>query len=190
MRTSSNKKIYMFLIVILFVGIITGIIFNVLLDEASKEIIFLNINEMLQNIKNVRINNVLLHLLLLSSIFLLSVFVIGIPLSVIFVFYNGFSVGFIISSLTYIFGIKGLIYSIIYVFVSKGLFLLFLIIITSSFFKIGKIMINKLFKRNTEYNLNVCFKKVLLCIGIVLLNDIILYFVGIRLINIFNFLII
>ena len=45
MWTSLNKKLYVFMSIILVIGFIIGIVFVVLLDEATKEILFLNINE-------------------------------------------------------------------------------------------------------------------------------------------------
>ena len=49
MWTSISKKMYVFMLIILIIGIITGIVFVIMLDEATKEILFLNINEFLQN---------------------------------------------------------------------------------------------------------------------------------------------
>ena len=45
MWTSLNKKIYLLLVSILTIGIICGIVFVIMLDESTKEIVFLNINE-------------------------------------------------------------------------------------------------------------------------------------------------
>lgn len=40
MWTSISKKMYVFMLVILIIGIITGIVFVIMLDEATKEILF------------------------------------------------------------------------------------------------------------------------------------------------------
>ena len=79
MWTSLNKKIFLFISVILAIGIISGIIFLIFLNEASLEIIFLNINEWLQSIESSHINNIIPHIVILSSLFILSLFIIGIP---------------------------------------------------------------------------------------------------------------
>ncbi|MBD8924165.1 hypothetical protein EGR52_12355 [bacterium] len=188
MWTSINKKIYVLLSVILIIGISLGIVFLIMQDEAYKEILYLNINEYIQGNNN--INNILIHLVSLSTIFLMSLFVIGIPLVIFFLFYNGFSIGFTICSLTNIFGIKGLLYGIIYILISKGIFILFLIIFSVTLFKIIKELIDVFInKSNNKDMLVLLIKKALLCVLIIFINDIILYFGGVKLINLFNFII-
>lgn len=190
MWTSLNKKFYLFLSIIFIIGLILGVIFLIYLDEASKDILFLNINEWLQGISNSNINNIVLHIIMLSSMFLLSIFLIGIPFVLFFVFYNGFSVGFTVTSLISIFGIKGLLYGIIYVIITKGIYLFFLSIIIVSLLRVSLIILKSIFNKENidKEKLALLLKKNLICIAIILINDIILYFWGTNLITIFNFL--
>ena len=190
MWTSLNKKFYLFLSIIFIIGLILGVIFLIYLDEASKDILFLNINEWLQGISNSNINNIVLHIIMLSSMFLLSIFLIGIPFVLFFAFYNGFSVGFTVTSLTFIFGIKGLLYGIIYVIITKGIYLFFLSIIIVSLLRVSLIILKSIFNKENidKEKLALLLKKILICIAIILINDIILYFWGTNLITIFNFL--
>ena len=190
MWTSLNKKFYLFLSIIFIIGLILGVIFLIYLDEASKDILFLNINEWLQGISNSNINNIVLHIIMLSSMFLLSIFLIGIPFVLFFAFYNGFSVGFTVTSLTFIFGIKGLLYGIIYVIITKGIYLFFLSIIIVSLLRVSLIILKSIFNKENidKEKLALLLKKNLICIAIILINDIILYFWGTNLITIFNFL--
>ena len=190
MWTSLNKKFYLFLSIIFIIGLILGVIFLIYLDEASKDILFLNINEWLQGISNSNINNIVLHIIMLSSMFLLSIFLIGIPFVLFFAFYNGFSVGFTVTSLTSIFGIKGLLYGIIYVIITKGIYLFFLSIIIVSLLRVSLIILKSIFNKENidKEKLALLLKKNLICIAIILINDIILYFWGTNLITIFNFL--
>ena len=190
MWTSLNKKLYVFMSIILVIGFIVGIVFVVLLDEATKEILFLNINEVLQNFSYVNTNDLIIHLVILSSLLILSMFLIGGPLVLFFMFYNGFSIGFIISSLTYIFGIKGILFGSIYVIIYKLLFLIMLVVFSVNLFKIIKCVIDRIVnKNNNKESLVVFIKRSVIFIGIVLILDIILYFVGGKLVNLFNFLI-
>lgn len=176
--------------IILVVGLITGIVFVVLLDEATKEILFLNINEVLQNFSHLNTSSMIIHLVILSSLLILSMFLIGGPLVLFFMFYNGFSVGFIVSSLTCIFGIKGILYGSIYVIIYKLLFLVMLIIFSVNLFKIIKCVIDGIVnKKSNKESLVVFIKRSIIFIGIILILDIILYFVGGKLVNLFNFLI-
>ena len=192
MWTSLNKRLYLIFAIVFIIGTIIGMAFIYFISEDSKEIILMNINELIQNVNEININNIINHLFAISVLIILAFFVIGIPFELFFIFYNGFSVGFIISSLTSIFGIRGFLYSLIYIFVTKGVYLFLLSIILISLIKISKLIIDKyiLKKKNNINSINIYLKKSLICLGIILLNDIILYFGGSKLINIFNFLII
>lgn len=190
MWTSINKKLYLFLGIIFTIGIILGVIFLIYLDESSKELILLNINEWLQSIESSHINNIIPHIVILSSLFILSLFIIGIPFVLFFVFYNGFSIGFMITSLINIFGIKGLLYGIMYVLITKGIYLFFLSIFIMSLIKIANLFIKRIFsgERISKDNLSLLLKRIFICIAVILISDIILYFGGAKLITIFNFL--
>ncbi len=190
MWTSISKKMYVFMLIILIIGIITGIVFVIMLDEATKEILFLNINEFLQNFSNTNINSGLMHLVILSSLLILSIFLVGGPLLIFYMFYNGFSIGFVVSSITYIFGIKGMLYGSIYILISRLVYIIVLIIFNVNLFKIIKCNIDSLvYKKGNKESLSVFYKRSIVFIGIILINDVILYFGGGKLINLFNFLI-
>ena len=189
MRTSLNRKINLVFLGILVIGIIFGVLFLMLSSESSKEIIFLNINNYLQNITP--INNILYHIISLSCLLICSFLLIGIPFSLFFLFYNGFSIGFIIACLTHIFNIKGLLYGIIYVLITKGVFIIFLIIFIKSLLKISGVIIDKMINKvNIKERMYYLIIRCIVIIGIILLSDIILYFLGVTILNIFNFLLI
>lgn len=190
MWTSLSKKMYIFFSIILVIGIITGVVFVIMLDEATKEILFLNINEFLQNFSNMSINSGIIHLIMLSSLLILSVFLIGGPLVLFFMFYNGFSIGFIISSLTCIFGIKGILYGVIYVIISKLVYVVLLILFSVNLFKIVRCIIDLIvYKKSNKESIIIFIKRSVVFIGMILLDDIILLFCGGKLVNLFNFLI-
>ena len=191
MWTSNIKKIYVFYSVIAIIGLILGLVFLLSMNEANKEIIFLNINEWIQNIENGHINNIITHVVVLSSLFILSLIIIGLPLNLFLNLYNGFSIGFIIITLTNLFKIKGFFYSIIYIIITKAIYIFFSFILTASNSKYCLVNINmflKTFKFNKE-QLTILCQKNLLCIGIIICYDIFLYFVGSKILTIFNFLI-
>lgn len=191
MWTSNIKKFYAFYSVISIIGLILGLVFLISMNEANKEIIFLNINEWIQNIENGHINNIITHVVVLSSLFILSLIIIGLPLNLFLNLYNGFSIGFIIITLTNLFKIKGFFYSIIYIIITKAIYIFFSFILTASNSKYCLVNINmflKTFKFNKE-QLTILCQKNLLCIGIIICYDIFLYFVGSKILTIFNFLI-
>ena len=190
MWTSLNKKICLFFSIIFTIGIIIGFIFLIYLEESSKELISLNINEWLQSLSTSHINSILEHIIILSTLAILSIFVIGLPLIIFFVFYNGFSIGFLLMSLIEIVGVKGLIYGLIYLIITKGIYLFFLTIFILALIKIIILIIKRLIwhqKMNKNLLVTYC-KRILICIGVIILSDIILYFGGTKLISIFNFL--
>ncbi len=190
MWTSLSKKMYLFMVIVLVIGIITGVVFVIMLDEATKEILFLNINDFLQSFGKSNISTLLIHLVILSTLLILSIFLIGGSLVIFFMFYNGFTIGFIISSITCIFGIKGMLFGTIYAIITKLLFLILLVIFSVNLFKIVKCVIDYIvYKKNNKETLSIFMKRSIVFIGLVMFNDIILYFAGVKLINIFNFLI-
>lgn len=190
MWTSLSKKLYLFMGIVLIIGIITGVVFVLMLDESTKEILFLNINNFLQSFDASNISILVQHLVILSTLLILSIFLIGGPLVIFFMFYNGFTIGFIISSITCIFGIKGMLFGTIYVIISKLVFVILLIIFSVNLFKIVKCVIDYLvYKKSNKESIIIFVKRCIVFIGIIMLSDIILYFGGVKLINIFNFLI-
>ncbi len=191
MWTSTNKKLSLFLGIIFTIGIILGFIFLIYLDEANKEIIYLNINEWLQNLNTSHINNIISHIAILSSLFILSLFMVGIPLSLFFVFYNGFSIGFLLMALIDIFGIKGLLYGLVYVIITKGIYLFLALLFVLALIKIAIMFLKALISKEkiNKDSLSKLLKRIFICIAIILISDVILYFGGTKLINVFNFLI-
>lgn len=190
MWTSLNRKIYIFLSIILFLGLSLGIIFVLSLDESVKEILFLNINNFVQNIDNSNISAIVVHLVILSTLLILSILVFFLPLVIFFIIYNGFSLGFIISSLSSIFGLKGFIFSIFYIFITKLIFIIVLILYSANLFKISKSILDiVIYKKNKKDFLYLYLKRSIIYISIILLSDIILYFGGAKLIKTIVFLI-
>ena len=191
MWSSLNKKVFLFISVLLVIGIISGILFLVFLNEASQEIIFLNINDYLQNLNNFTFNNLFMDITILSSLIILSIFIIGIPITIFFLFFNGFSLGFVIASLSTIFGFKGFIYSLIYLIINKFVYLFFMYFLCLALFKIVLITL-KCFIHKEKINRDEIIhllKKIGLCLIIILIYDLILYFFGSKLLGLFNFLI-
>ena len=163
----------------------------IFLNESSLEIIFLNINEYLQDLNNFRCNNIFIDIITLSSIIILGIFIIGIPIAIFFIFYNGFTLGFIIASLSSIFGFKGFIYSLVYIIINKLVYLFFLYFLLLALYKIVLIII-RTFVHKEHKNKDEIFhllKKIGLCLAIILIYDLILYFFGNKLLILFDFLI-
>lgn len=191
MQEKSKKIYWLFIIIILLIGILSGIFFISYLNNAKANVILNNIKEWSINIKTLKINNILPHLFLLSLFLILSSFLIGTPIYIFYIFYNGFTLGFIISTLTKLYSFKGLLYSLIYILISKGLYLFLLGLLMLTFFKIGENVLNNLItaKNHLKTRRELLYKKSLLLLLFIFLNDLFLYFGGNKLLSIFNFLI-
>ena len=186
----SHKRMYLYVVTIFVVGLICGLIFTNFLNEASREIVLMNVNEYLKNIDFHNVNTILCHIIIISTLITLSIFIIGLIPLIIFIFYNGFSIGFIIVSLTNIFGIKGFLYAIIYCIITKLLYILLTIVIAVSLIKIIRLIIGLiLYKKEIRDSIFFIIRKVMILFLILIINDLFLYFLATKLINIFNFLI-
>ena len=191
MRTSLIKKLYLLMITFIVIGIVCGTIFLNVASEDAKEIIFLNINNYIQNMNNNHVNNIILHLIVLSSLVMSTFFIIGVPISMFYLFYNGFSIGFTINSFINIFGINGFIYGLIYILITKGLFIVLFTLLNIYLIRISKLIIDKIVNRiSIKDKIYYLLIRCIIIISIVLLFDVLLYFFGIPLLNIFKFLII
>lgn len=189
MRTSINKKLILIMGILLLIGVGVGVIFVLMLDEATREILFLNINEMIQNLGSNHINNILSDFVALSCLLVLAVFVIGIPLDIFYLFYNGFSIGFVVSSLTIIFGIKGLLYGTFYILITRGLYIFLLLIYNTTILKISRLMIDKFINKESIESISMLIKKALLIILLIIFIDIFVYFLGVKILDLGSFLI-
>lgn len=192
MWTSINKKYFIFLSIILGIGLVLGFIYVAFLSNDSKLLIETSFQNFLQDLSNIRINLISTHIFILPLLLIASFLVIGIPLGIIYLLYNGFLIGFSLDNFIIVGGFKGFIFGLIYNIITKLVYLFLLIMLITTLIKISINIINYLVKKNRFYKdkIIVLFKKALMCIILIILNDIILYFIGNNLINIFNFLVI
>ena len=180
---SSIRFISSFILIALIIGFI---LFN---NENInvKESVINSIKEIDINIVNTRENVFLYHLGLVSIFIVLSIILIGLPLYLIYYFYEFVSIGYLLSVLFSYKKINGLLFGVIFTFINKILFLVIL-----SYFLINMINYTKRYIKSFKMNKNdlimnylyKCFFVILL----VIINDIFLYFLGNKLTSIFLFL--
>ena len=118
-----NKKINYFTFFIITLGIISGSIFLVLINQADKTNVINQITNFMSNINNNNINSVqalknsfFTNFTYILLIWILGMSIIGVIFNIFIVYIKGFVIGFSISSLIYVYGAKGMIASIIYIF--------------------------------------------------------------------------
>ena len=159
-----DKKYMLILNIIAIAGIITGSIFITILNKQDKTLIvdslnkyFLNIKtsdvSFLTNIKNIGLNNLFFSLF----IWIIGISVIGVVLTILFVFFKSFIIGFSISSLIYTYSYKGILLSIIYVFPHMIINILILLFLASYSIKLSSILVKSILKKesvNFKYFIN------------------------------------
>lgn len=117
-----NKKLCIFVLLIATLGIISGSLFLVIINQNDKTVIINEITTFIKNIDNNNISNVqalknsiMNNYVYIILIFILGLSLIGILINIFFTYIKGFICGFTMSSLIYVYGIKGVIACLIYI---------------------------------------------------------------------------
>jgi len=118
-----NKKINYFTFFVVTLGIISGSIFLVLINENDKSSVIAQITNFISNVNNNNIdsvqalkNSLFTNFTYVFLIWILGMSIIGVIFNIFLVYIKGFVVGFSISSFIYVYGVKGIISGLIYVF--------------------------------------------------------------------------
>lgn len=162
---ATQKKKYLFLIVITLIGILSGIIFIFFISNADKLLIKDELNTFLLNIKNNNLDYYSSFFQSFSSsfiyliiIWLLGISIIGIPIIIFLLFFKGFIFGFGISSMISNFGLKGIGLSLGYQ--SPHLLIMLLIFLLISFYAINfSVKLFRILFLKDNINLSPYFKK-------------------------------
>lgn len=131
-----NKKINYFTFFIITLGIISGSIFLIIINQNDKTSVIEQITNFMNNINNNNINNVQAlknslfnNFTYVMLIWILGMSIIGIIFNIFFIYIKGFVIGFSISSLIYVYGVKGILASFIYIFPHQILNIFIIIIL-------------------------------------------------------------
>ena len=116
-----NKKINLFVGMILTLGILSGSIFLMILNTSDKNAIMKQIQNFCLNISNGTINSgqvfknsLIINYLFVGLIWIFGLSLIGILLNIFITYIKGFLVGFSISSIFLTYKFKGIIFAFIY----------------------------------------------------------------------------
>lgn len=117
-----NKRINLFVIFVLVLGIISGSIFLMTIKDNDKSLVVEQINNFIMNISNNKIDNFMAfknticeNYIFIFLIWILGMSMIGVVVNIFLVYFKGFIYGFTLSSFYIVFGYKGLLLSLIYV---------------------------------------------------------------------------
>lgn len=121
-----NKKINLFVVSVLILGIISGSIFLMISNETDKASVISQIKNFLENIANNAIDNglalknsLIINYLFVGVIFVLGLSMIGVIVNIFLTYIKGFLVGFSISSIFLTYSYKGIFYSLLYAICSQ-----------------------------------------------------------------------
>ena len=119
----AQKKKYVFLIMVMALGILAGILFVFFISSEDKALLLDNLNSFFTSIKENKLNytdslmnSISSNLLSILFIWLLGISVIGIPFILGFLVFKCFVLGFSISPILVNYGFKGILVAISYVF--------------------------------------------------------------------------
>lgn len=183
----SNRSIIKFLVMLFITSILVGIYLYLSKEKLIKESINTELIKMINNLDITRQNNILNHLLIMIVISVLSLTIIGLPVILIYFLYEGVSIGFLVSSFINYSPIKGMLFGTIFIIISKIIYITILIYLLTNTLKYTKSFLKRLKTTKNELIINQVIK-ILFCITTTLINDIILYFIGNKIITIFKFI--
>lgn len=138
-----QKKIYLSIIITITLGIVCGIVYNLILSKSDHTLITNQLNIFFDAIKKndinyipMLINSLIGNLSLVILIWLLGISIIGLPLIYILCFGKGFLLSFSIISILTTYKFKGIILSVCYLIPGPIVLLLYLIFLgfSSAFF--------------------------------------------------------
>lgn len=175
-----NKKVNLFVIFIIVLGIISGCLFLVVLNENDKNLVINEINTFMTNINTNNINNInsfknsmIEFLIFIMLTWILGMSIIGIIFNIFFIYLKSFVIGFSISSFILIYKYKGILASLVYVFPSQLINILIILILGVYTLLFSKYLFKLIFFKDKSINLGKFFKKYTLVLVICLILSLI-----------------
>lgn len=181
LKIKINKKIFVFLFVLMLMGIIAGSIFTTILNSSDKELVINHLNEFIDNINNNKLdyifalkNNIITNISYVILIWLLGISVIGLPIIIIMFFTKCFILGFSVGAVLTTFKLKGILVSLVYVFPGQVISLLFLLLLMMYSMSFTFKMIYAILKKKSidfKLIMNKYFKILLIVLSVVILMN-------------------
>ncbi len=137
LKIKIDKRILIFFITLIIVGLVMGIVLASVLSENDKLLVGQHLNDFIKIVESNELdklttlkNNVLTTLLYVIGIWLLGISVIGIPIIIGMFFVKCFIIGFSIGSIFISFGFKGSLFALFYAFPSSILTIISLLVLS------------------------------------------------------------
>ena len=168
-----NKKVNLFVIFIVVLGIISGSLFLMVLNENDKSEVINEISSFMANINTNNINNLnsfknslIEGMILIILSWILGMSIIGVIFNIFFIYMKSFTIGFSISSFILVYKYKGILSSLIYVIPSQLINILIILILGVYTLLFSKYLFKMIFLKDKTVNLGKFFKKYVLVFGI------------------------
>lgn len=168
-----NKKVNLFVIFIVILGIISGTLFLMVLNENDKSEVINEISTFMTNINTNNINNfnsfknsLIEGMILIILSWILGMSIIGVIFNIFFIYMKSFIIGFSISSFILVYKYKGILSSLIYVIPSQLINILIILILGVYTLLFSKYLFKMIFIKDKTVNLGKFFKKYVLVFGI------------------------
>ena len=166
-----NKNLFVFLVVIIAVGVAAGSIFVTLLSDSDKVMVSDYLNNFLNNLKtdNLNYSGTLINTIIFTLgaallIWLLGISVIGFLLILLFLFIKAFSLGFSIGSIIINFNFKGVLIAGAYIVPHHIINMMIYLLISSYALVLSYRLINSFTKKQT-FEFKSVFNRYLFILG-------------------------
>ena len=168
-----NKKVNLFVIFIVVLGIISGSLFLMVLNENDKSEVINEISTFMANINTNNINNLnsfknslIEGMILIILSWILGMSIIGVIFNIFFIYMKSFTIGFSISSFILVYKYKGILSSLVYTVPSQLINILIILILGVYTLLFSKYLFKMIFFKDKTVNLGKFFKKYVLVFGI------------------------
>lgn len=168
-----NKKVNLFVIFIVVLGIISGSLFLMVLNENDKSEVINEISTFMANINTNNINNfnsfknsLIEGMILIILSWILGMSIIGVIFNIFFIYMKSFTIGFSISSFILVYKYKGILSSLVYTVPSQLINILIILILGVYTLLFSKYLFKMIFLKDKTVNLGKFFKKHVLVFGI------------------------
>lgn len=176
-RTSFKKykSFYIFLSILFLFGLATGILFYFKQEPSLQETILASLQNLFHD--NVfSFQNILYHLIFFLLLCALLFCFLGLPFLIVYLFFEGISIGFIFPIFLSLFKINSFLYFFVYFLFIKFIYLFLLFSLFIKCFHFTKNYIYCL--KNKNYGFMKDIKYILIFILFLFLNDLFVYFVS------------
>ena len=155
-KTSSNKRIIIFLVGLFLIGIIAGSIFITVISKTDQALVKEYIKEFINKIDKNKLNYLdalknasISNLSFIIIVWLLGLSIVGIPIVVFMYFSKAFVLGFSLSAFILQYKTKGIIIALIYFFPHHIVNMIAYTLVMIYSLKISFILINSILKKKT-----------------------------------------